>query len=58
MNVLDIIEAKKRGRELGEAEINDLIAGFTAQEVPEYQMAARSAQIDRPKLAFSTFVPR
>lgn len=40
MNVLDIIEAKKRGRELDEAQINGLIAGFTAREVPEYQMAA------------------
>jgi thymidine phosphorylase len=40
MNVLDIIEAKKRGRELDETQINDLIAGFTAREVPEYQMAA------------------
>ncbi len=40
MNVLDIIEAKKRGRELDEAQISDLVAGFTAKDVPEYQMAA------------------
>ncbi len=40
MNVLDIIEAKKRGRELDEAQISDLVAGFTARDVPEYQMAA------------------
>jgi pyrimidine-nucleoside phosphorylase len=40
INVLDIIEAKKRGRELGDAQIGDLIAGFTTGAVPEYQMAA------------------
>jgi pyrimidine-nucleoside phosphorylase len=40
MNVLDIIEAKKRGRELDAGQIADLIKGFTTGEVPEYQMAA------------------
>ncbi len=40
INVLDIIEAKKRGRELTDAQIGDLIAGFTTGAVPEYQMAA------------------
>lgn len=40
MNVLDIIEAKKRGQELDESRINDLVAGFTGGAVPEYQMAA------------------
>ncbi len=40
MNALDIIEAKKRGRELAAADIDGLIAGFTSGAVPEYQMAA------------------
>jgi pyrimidine-nucleoside phosphorylase/thymidine phosphorylase len=39
-NVLDIIEAKKRGCELVDAQIDDLITGFTTGAVPEYQMAA------------------
>lgn len=40
MNVLEIIEAKKRGRELDEAQLTALVDGFTAGAVPEYQMAA------------------
>jgi pyrimidine-nucleoside phosphorylase len=40
MNVLEIIEAKKRGRELTAAQIGELVAGFTANDVPEYQMSA------------------
>ena len=40
MNVLDIIETKKRGQELDESRIGDLVAGFTSGAVPDYQMAA------------------
>ena len=40
MNVLEIIEAKKRGRELGAAQIGELVAGYTAKDVPDYQMSA------------------
>lgn len=39
-NPLETIEAKKRGHELDESAIADLVAGFTAGTVPEYQMAA------------------
>ena len=35
MNALDIIEAKKRGRELAAADIDGLIAGFTSGAVPD-----------------------
>ncbi len=40
MNVLEIIEAKKRGRELDEAQITFLVDGFTADRIPVYQMSA------------------
>ncbi len=40
MNILEIIEVKKQGRELSVAQINFLVEGFTAGTVPEYQMAA------------------
>jgi len=39
-DVLAAIEAKKQGRERTAARIADLVAGFTAGRVPEYQMAA------------------
>jgi thymidine phosphorylase len=38
--VLDAIEAKKRGGELAEGVIRDVVAGFTAGSVPDYQMSA------------------
>ncbi len=40
MNILEIIEAKKRGRELDPAQIRFLVAGFTAGTIPKYQVAA------------------
>ncbi len=40
MNILEIIEAKKRGRELDSAQIGFVVNGFTADEFPVYQMSA------------------
>lgn len=40
MNVRELIEAKKQGRALGRDELAFLVDGFTAGQVPEYQMAA------------------
>lgn len=40
MNILEIIEAKKRGRELGADQIAYVVNGFTADEFPVYQMSA------------------
>ncbi|MEZ4388612.1 MAG: thymidine phosphorylase [Candidatus Krumholzibacteriia bacterium] len=40
MDVLEIIEAKKHGRELSTDQIASLVDGFTADVVPRYQMAA------------------
>lgn len=40
MDALAIIEAKKRGRELDTRQIADMVAGFTDDTVPRYQMAA------------------
>lgn len=39
-DVLDAIEAKKRGEELSEDRIRSVVAGYTAGEVPDYQMSA------------------
>src|SRR3712207_6639378 len=38
--VLDAIEAKKTGGALDDALIEAVVAGFTAGEVPDYQMSA------------------
>ena len=38
--VLEAIETKKRGGELAEGDIRDVVAGFTEGSVPDYQMAA------------------
>src|SRR5918998_3470907 len=38
--VLHAIETKKRGGELAEGVIRDVVAGFTAGSVPDYQMSA------------------
>ena len=38
--VLEAIETKKRGGELAEGTIRDVVAGFTAGSVPDYQMSA------------------
>src|SRR5687768_8332246 len=40
MHVPTLIEKKREGRELTADEISDLISGFTAGEVPDYQMSA------------------
>lgn len=40
MNVLDLIEEKKRGQHLSAEEIQSLIKGYTEDEVKDYQMAA------------------
>ncbi len=40
MDVLEIIEIKKRGRELLPGQITALVEGFTRDAVPAYQMAA------------------
>jgi pyrimidine-nucleoside phosphorylase len=40
VNAVEIIEAKKRGRELTEEQITFLVDGFTADTVPIYQMSA------------------
>ncbi len=40
MNILEIIEAKKQGRELSPAQIAFVVDGFTDGSIPDYQMAA------------------
>jgi pyrimidine-nucleoside phosphorylase len=40
MHVPTLIEKKREGQELTADEISDLIAGFTAGEIPDYQMSA------------------
>jgi pyrimidine-nucleoside phosphorylase len=38
--VVPLIERKKRGEELSEAELQALLEGYVAGEVPDYQLAA------------------
>jgi pyrimidine-nucleoside phosphorylase len=40
MHVATLIEKKREGQELTAQEIADLVAGFTAGEIPDYQMSA------------------
>ncbi len=40
MNVAQIIEAKRDGKELDEKSIGELVAGYAAGSVPDYQMSA------------------
>ena len=40
MNVLELIEHKKRGGELDAGQLTRLVDGYTTGEVPDYQMAA------------------
>jgi pyrimidine-nucleoside phosphorylase len=40
MHVPTLIEKKREGQELTAEEIGDLISGFTAGEIPDYQMSA------------------
>ncbi|MBV9455210.1 MAG: hypothetical protein JOZ19_14030 [Rubrobacter sp.] len=37
---LDAIETKRRGREVSESVIRELVEDYTADEVPDYQMSA------------------
>ena len=40
-----VIDKKREGRALGSAEIREFIAGFTAGEIPDYQMSALAMAI-------------
>lgn len=40
MRVVDTILAKRDGRELGPAQLDELVRAYTAGEIPDYQMAA------------------
>lgn len=40
MRMYDLIEKKKRGKELSKEEIAYMVGGFVAGEIPDYQMAA------------------
>jgi len=40
MRMYDLIEKKKRGEELSESEIRQMIDGYTAGRIPDYQMSA------------------
>jgi pyrimidine-nucleoside phosphorylase len=40
VNAADVIERKKRGEELGAAELGEFIAGYVRDDVPDYQAAA------------------
>ena len=40
MNFLSLIEAKRDGQALPAAQISEIVAAYTAGEIPDYQMAA------------------
>jgi pyrimidine-nucleoside phosphorylase len=40
INVVELIERKKRGQALSADELRELLGGFVAGTVPDYQMAA------------------
>ena len=40
MRMVDLIEKKKHGQELSEEEIHDIIQGYVANQIPDYQMSA------------------
>ena len=40
MRNLDLIHRKRNGEELSTEEISQLVSGYTAGEVPDYQMSA------------------
>ncbi len=40
MNILEIIEAKKKGKELTPEQVRFVVDGFTAEDFPVYQMSA------------------
>ena len=45
MHIPTLISRKREGEELSAKEIEKLIAGYTAGEVPDYQMAAFSMAV-------------
>ena len=45
MNVVELIERKRDGDRFSDEEIRDLIAGYTAGDVPDYQMSALAMAI-------------
>ena len=40
MRMFDLIEKKKRGQEMTETEIKEMIQQYVADEIPDYQMSA------------------
>lgn len=40
MSVCDVIAAKRDGQELADGDIRELVLGYTADRIPDYQMAA------------------
>jgi pyrimidine-nucleoside phosphorylase len=40
MHVIDVIAAKRDGHSISSDDLHDLIRGFTANEIPDYQMSA------------------
>jgi pyrimidine-nucleoside phosphorylase len=40
MHVVDLIAAKRDGHPVGDADLHELIRGYTAKEIPDYQMSA------------------
>jgi pyrimidine-nucleoside phosphorylase len=40
MHIVDLIAAKRDGHSISSGDIHDLIAGYTATDIPDYQMAA------------------
>lgn len=52
MNVPALIERKRDGGELSEAEIRGVVEGFTRGEIPEYQMAALAMAVFFRGLSF------
>ncbi len=45
MHVPSLIEKKRDGGELSDAEIRDIVAGFTAGDIPDYQMSSLAMAI-------------
>lgn len=51
-DVLDAIEAKKRGEELSEDRIRSVVAGYTSGDIPDYQMSALLMAIFVQRMAY------
>ena len=60
MNVAEIIKDKRDGKELSAERLNELVAGYAKDEVPDYQMAAFAMAVyfqgmsDEEVVAFTT----